>query len=152
MLATAWRVPACAKVARALQRRVKCDAATWYTAVDAASGRTYYYTADGAVQWEPPAGENAQPRTRGDGAPVATQAQPGGAQLSFEALEELLSATPGAYLSSVVEPHRATAFSDAFTEWLTARVDGAADKADSERYDKLRARLANPLIRQPPPF
>ncbi len=84
-------------------------------------------------------------------APVAP-AEPAADALSFEALEELLYNTPPVYLSKVVEPHRDTAFSDSFTDYLTAKIAAATEPADAERVEKLRARLANPLIRQPPPF
>jgi hypothetical protein len=75
------------------------------------------------------------------------------AQLGFLELAELLHGTPPPYLSKVVEPYRETAFSDAFTDHLTGIVQSVEASADERRRaETLRARLANPLIRQPPPF
>lgn len=110
---------------------------------DAASGKPYWWNkVTNATAWELPA-EASQPET-----PASETAQ-----LSFDELDALLSATPPVYLSKVVEPHRDTAFSDAFTAHLTQKIAAAAgDAAERERLEKLRARLANPLIRQPPPF
>ena len=117
----------------------------WQQAVDASSGKTYYWnTRTNEVAWELPAEAPAE---------AVEETQPASApQLSFPELEALLSATQPVYLSKVVEPYRDAAFSDAFTDYLTQKIGASLEKADRERLEKLRARLANPLIRQPPPF
>jgi len=117
--------------------------AEWQQVPDAASGKPYWWNkVTNATAWELPA-EASQPET-----PASETAQ-----LSYDELDALLSATQPVYLSKVVEPHRDTAFSDAFTVHLTQKIAAAAgDAAERERLEKLRARLANPLIRQPPPF
>ncbi len=121
----------------------------WQAVVDPASGNTYWWnTATNATSWTPP----PEPTPAAAPPPAAAASEPAPQQLSFPELEALLSATQPVYLSKVVEPHRDTAFSDAFTDFLTAKIDAAADEAERERVTKLRARLANPLIRQPPPF
>ena len=119
-------------------------ASNWQEAVDAASGKTYFWnTRTNETAWElPAAAAPAEPAAEAAAGPA----------LSFPELEALLCATQPVYLSKVVEPHRDAAFSDAFTEYLTEKIAASADKADRERLEKLRARLANPLIRQPPPF
>jgi hypothetical protein len=139
-----------ARCSRARARRGErlrlAAASEWQPAVDASSGKTYYWnTRTSETAWELPADAAPQPE-------AAPAAPPAAAQLSFEDLEELLCATQPVYLSKVVEPHRDAAFSDAFTDYLTAKIAASADKAERERIEKLRARLANPLIRQPPPF
>jgi RING finger protein 113A len=135
--------PACAR--RGARLRLAA-ASEWQTATDAASGKPYFWnTRTNETAWELPADAAPQPE-------AAAEAAPAGATLSFEELEALLCATQPVYLSKVVEPHRDAAFSDAFTDFLTAKIAASADKADKERLEKLRARLANPLIRQPPPF
>ena len=137
--------PACARRGERLRLRA---ASEWQQAVDAASGKPYFWnTRTNETAWELPA----------DTAPVepvaeAAPASPSASSLSFSELEALLCATQPVYLSKVVEPHRDAAFSDAFTDFLTEKIAASSDKADRERLEKLRARLANPLIRQPPPF
>ena len=119
----------------------------WQQAVDASSGKTYFWnTRTNETAWELPAAA-PQPQPAAETPPARSEPQ-----LSFPELEALLCATQPVYLSKVVEPHRDAAFSDAFTEYLTEKIAASADKADRERLEKLRARLANPLIRQPPPF
>jgi len=81
---------------------------------------------------------------------AAESASEAASALSFEALTELLSAAPPALLSEAAEPHRAVAFGDAYTDYLTRLVEAGGEAG--VRAEKLRARLANPLIRQPPPF
>jgi hypothetical protein len=74
--------------------------------------------------------------------------------MSFDELEAKLLAVQPVYLSKEVEPHRDVAFSDAFTDHLTRKIEanGGGNAPAAEKWVKLRARLANPLIRQPPPF
>ena len=123
----------------------------WQAVVDPASGKTYWWNTDTqATTWEVP---HQQPA-----AEAAREAEPSAATppgIGFEELEALLLATSAVYLSKVVEPHRDEAFSDAFTDYLTAKIAASSSAGDGEaasRLEKLRARLANPLIRQPPPF
>ena len=133
-----------ARVQRAARLRLFASG-DWQPAVDASSGKTYYWnTRTNATAWELPAEAPAE---------AVEETQPASApQLSFPELEALLSATQPVYLSKVVEPYRDAAFSDAFTDYLTQKIGASLEKADRERLEKLRARLANPLIRQPPPF
>jgi hypothetical protein len=134
--------PACARRGARLRLAAASD---WQQAVDASSGKPYFWnTRTNETAWELPADAAPQPEPAAEAAPASA--------LSFEELEALLCATQPVYLSKVVEPHRDAAFSDAFTDFLTAKIAASADKADIERLEKLRARLANPLIRQPPPF
>ena len=140
------RCSAGARVQRGARLRVAASG-DWQQAVDASSGKTYYWnTRTNETAWELPAEAPAE-------AKAAEQTQPASVpQLSFPELEALLSATQPVYLSKVVEPYRDAAFSDAFTDYLTQKIAASTDKAERERLEKLRARLANPLIRQPPPF
>ena len=133
-----------ARVQRGARLRLAASG-DWQQAVDTSSGKTYYWnTRTNETAWELPAEAPAE---------AVVEAQPVSApQMPFPELEALLSATPPVYLSKVVEPHRDAAFSDAFTDYLTQKIGASTDKADRERLEKLRARLANPLIRQPPPF
>ena len=117
---------------------------------DANTQKTYYWNpSTNETAWELPAASQpeAQAVEPQQQAPPASEPQ-----LAFPELETLLCNTQPVYLSKVVEPYRDTAFSDAFTDYLTAKIAASDTPAERERLEKLRARLANPLIRQPPPF
>ena len=128
----------------------------WQQAVDASSGKPYFWnTRTNETAWELPAEAQAAAQGVAEAPPASSAEETPSAsapQLSFPDLEALLSSTQPVYLSKVVEPYRDAAFSDAFTDYLTQKIAASTDKADRERLEKLRARLANPLIRQPPPF
>ena len=121
----------------------------WQAVVDPGSGKEYWWnTETGETTWAAPHQPAGAAREAG-----SSPATPPG--IGFDELEALLLATEAVYLSKVVEPHRDSAFSDAFTEHLTAKIEAATSAGDKDsalRLEKLRARLANPLIRQPPPF
>jgi hypothetical protein len=142
--------PACARRGERLRLAASTE---WQQATDASSGKVYYWnTRTNETAWElpqPPPLPRPEPVVE---AGPASSGASSAAQLSFPELEALLCATQPVYLSKVVEPHRDAAFSDAFTVYLTEKIAASADKAERERLEKLRARLANPLIRQPPPF
>ena len=87
--------------------------------------------------------------------PSAAEASPAAesdaASISFTDLTALLLDTPGVYLSKVVEPHRAAAFSQEYTDYLAAESAAAHKAGNPElggRLNNLMVRLANPLIRQ----
>lgn len=136
-------------VLRSLLRQPRCRA--WKEAVDAASGRTYHYHDDGRVQWEAPSAEEAEQTAP----PAPPSAPKDGLRSAFDldALTALLLPTPGVRLLDVIESNglREEAFSDEYTDHLTALI-ARSDAETAEQLSKLRARLANPLIRQPPHF
>jgi hypothetical protein len=116
---------------------------------DANTQQTYYWNPQtNETAWELPAAVQPEPQQQTE----PQQAPPTEPQLEFPELEALLCNTQPVYLSKVVEPYRDAAFSDAFTDYLTAKIAVSDTAAERERLEKLRARLANPLIRQPPPF
>ena len=125
----------------------------WEPVLDSASGKTYYWQrSTNQTSWTQPVDEASatQPPVA---SPASAPIQP--SALAFPELAALLSSTQPVYLSKTIDGGgcREAAFSDAFTEYLTARVaDAALSVEERERAEKLRARLANPLLRQPPPF
>ena len=83
----------------------------------------------------PPAPEALDPAGAAEAAASAAQEGGGSEQLPFPDLTALLLDTPGVYLSKVVEPHRSSAFSQEYTDYLAAesgaaRRAGNADLAD----------------------
>ena len=136
-------LPSCRPRPTRPRARLACRAA-WEAVTDAASGKRYYWNrATNETAWSLP----AEPVPAAPAAPAASVAG-----VSFAELETVLLATPATHLGPVAESYRdAGALSDEFTAHLTARI-AAALPEEAERLDKLRSRLANPLIRQPPPF
>ena len=116
------------------------SSSAWTTVTDAETGRPYFWNPDtGETAWELPATTPV---------PLATP-PPAQESLSHAELARLLSDTPPVYLSKVVAEHRAQAFGDAFAEYLREVLENAALPAEErERAEKLRTRLANPLLRQ----
>jgi hypothetical protein len=138
----------------------------WQPVVDPSTGNTYYWnTLTNATQWEAPspAAAPAAPAAaaaaavpeRGSfgatGATTATTAGPSREDLLRDLVEAMGRDGSGmAFWEAARERRPHGVFEDAYIDWLTARVE--AGGAEGEVAERVRARLVNPLLRQPAPF
>lgn len=142
----------------------------WKAVVDPASGRTYFWNpSTNATQWEAPpaavapaANPTTTPTTttnpeRGSfGAASGDQADAGAAGPSREELlADLIRAmnedgSGMAFWEAARERRKHGVFEDSYIDWLTAKVERGGD--EGEVAERVRARLVNPLLRQPAPF
>lgn len=145
----------------------------WQPVVDPSTGKTYYWnTLTNATSWEAPAAAAAAaapaaptppavaattttPERGSFGASAATTTTTTAGPSREDLLADLVDAmgrdgSGMAFWEAARERRRHGVFEDAYIDWLTARVE--AGGAEGEVAERVRARLVNPLLRQPAPF
>jgi hypothetical protein len=141
----------------------------WQPVVDPATGRTYYWnTLTNATQWEvpppPPSAAVAPPAAAPTTATTTTTPERGSfgaaattdqnAPSREELLRDLIAAMNDgsgmAFWEAARERRKFGVFEDSYMDWLTEKVERGGE--DGEVAERVRARLVNPLLRQPAPF
>ncbi|GAQ86169.1 hypothetical protein KFL_002740080 [Klebsormidium nitens] len=120
----------------------------WKEVVDPASGKVYYWnTATNQTSWSPPDGGEASNKTD------VSSSSPTSSVLSDAALLEKLITADVTRFGAECEPHRTRLFEDEdFGNYLNTLIQDTEDSGYREKLEKLRARLANPLLKNPQPF
>lgn len=142
----------------------------WQAVADPATGRTYYWnTRTNATQWEPPvvvaaatpapppppssSSSSAPERgSFGGAAAAASAASPSDPEALLADLIDAMNADGSgmAFWEAARERRSQGVFEDSYIDWLTAKVERGGD--EGEVAERVRARLVNPLLRQPAPF
>lgn len=139
-------------LARPCIARFSCKhriSASWKEVFDPASGQPYYWNTDtNETTWQRPTNWRIESYPEAETENQQTELSP------VELTGILLAATSAdtARFGDVANQYRPQCFEDEFFEHLTRLITTTEDKSHREELEKLRSRLSNPLLRNPPPY
>ncbi|EFJ09430.1 hypothetical protein SELMODRAFT_428095 [Selaginella moellendorffii] len=119
---------------RRISAFVRC---CWKEVVDSSSGKPYYWNIKtNETRWNLPSFPE-EPLT-----PV----------LAEEELTAILLAADTDKFGDIANNYRPQCFELSYFDYLTARIEASKDSESKLALERLRARLSNPLLKNPPPW